>query len=260
MPVNTTRHFLAAGVALALLPFAAGPAAGQVTPPTRGIIFVANGAGDSWAASESLTNAVDDLGLPFCVETVEWSQANFLEDLWDRANHRAAGRHLARQICQYRQAHPGDRVVLLSHSAGAAVVLAAVECAPPGFVDRVILLAPGTSKCYDLRPALWRVRESIDAFISYADTVLEVVAPLIGTTDGVEAPAAGQVGFGRVGNRPEDLALYTKLHQYGWSPDLEWTCHQGGHYGWLRARYVQAYLLPLVIGADRCPRPIPAPR
>jgi hypothetical protein len=256
MSVYSCRNALASALALGLLSLLPSPALAQLASPrpaaAGGIVFVADGAGGWQTASDSVAQAVRRAGLPFCVETEYWSAGSLWDDLWDQVNHREAGRALARRVCLYRQAHPHGRVVLIAHSAGAAVVLAAVECAPPGFVDRVILLAPGTSSCYDLRPALYRVGEGIDCFYSLMDGLLETVAPLFGTTDGQDGPAAGQVGFVRVGHRPEDLGLYTKLHQYAWCPELEWTGNKGGHFSWLRGRFVEAYVLPLVAGSGRC--------
>jgi hypothetical protein len=215
-------------------------------------VFIANGAGDSLAASRFFGFVVARDGLPVCVQTIRWTAGDPLTDVSDPVNHRRAGRHLAQSIWAYHLANPHSRVCLLSHSTGAAVVLAAAECLPPGVVDRVILLAPLSSPWYDLRPALWRVREGIDVYFSSEDLVLDTVVPWVGTTDGVPGPAAGSVGFAQHIACPEDAALYAKLRQYAYGPAFFWTGSAGGHAGWLRLRFLRGYVVPAVLGTDRC--------
>ena len=90
----------------------------------------------------------------------------------------------------------GSHLAGVAHSAGSLVALTAVEAAPPGSVDRLILLAPAVSSEYDLRPALGNVRQGIDVLRSYRDQwYLGVGAYLVGTTDRRWEAAAGRVGF-----------------------------------------------------------------
>jgi pimeloyl-ACP methyl ester carboxylesterase len=239
---------------LVLWPLVPGRACGQAAcppgPPAQGILIIANGAGDSRAATDYLTKAFRENHIPFYLDTLYWSLGDVFRDVTNQANHRAAGQFLAAKVNAYRTAHGGGRVVLLSHSSGAAVVLAAVEILPPGTVDRVIVLAPGCSTLYDLRPALYRVREGIDVFYSTQDEVLANMVNLTGTTDGVHAPAAGRVGFTPIITCPDDLGLYLKLHQYRWYPALRSVHNYGGHIGTLHLAFLRAYILPRIVGYD----------
>jgi hypothetical protein len=241
--------YLLAGIVLAGLgPLSNGRVWGQVPCPRA--VFIANGAGDSILATLSLTYVARTDRLPLRIETIQWSAGDVFVDIRDQVNHRLAGQSLAGKIWAWRVAHPAGRVCLLSHSAGVAVVLAAVECLPPGAVDRVIVLGPGISPWYDLRPALARVREGIDVFYSSQDVLLAALVPLAGTTDGLPGPAAGEVGFAQHISCAEDAGLYCKLHQHAYSPAYFWTGNDGGHCGWLRPCFVRAYLVPMLLGTD----------
>src|SRR5262249_37529914 len=128
-----------------------------------------------------------------------------------------------------------------------AVVLAAVEALPPGYVDRLILLAPSVSVDYDLRPALRSVSGTVEVFHSCRDgLVLGVCMRLVGTADHKWSGAAGRHGFRPLVCTPDDAALYTKLRQHSWDPCVEWTGNCGGHYGNHERCFLKAYVLPLL--------------
>jgi pimeloyl-ACP methyl ester carboxylesterase len=121
-------------------------AASPPASPSVGVVFVANGSGDFRTVSTNLCQAVADATAPLQVETFVWSRGygRYVLDHTDHANHLAQGRRLATQVAAYRQSCPGQRVYLVGHSAGCAVVLAAAEVLPPDGVDRIVLL---TRRC-----------------------------------------------------------------------------------------------------------------
>ena len=92
-------------------------------------------------------------------------------------------------------AEPGRRVVVVAHSAGCAVALAACDLLPMDAVDRVLLLAPSVSTGYDIRPTLWSAKEGVDVFCSKKDWVaLGFVVRVVGTTDNFwSGSAAGPI-------------------------------------------------------------------
>jgi pimeloyl-ACP methyl ester carboxylesterase len=222
-----------------------------VLPPAsaRGVVFVADGAGDFQATSRSLRQAVCQQGMPLVVETVPWSHGRLriLADHLDRENLCLQGQFLARRVCSFRQRHPDCPVFLVGHSAGSSVILIATDHLPPGSVERVILTAPAVSICRDLRPALRCARAGVDVFYSISDRgYLGFWVGLMGTSDGRRAPAAGRYGFRPQACDPADAALFGKLRQYPWHPALAWTGHQGGHFGVHQPLFLRTFILPLL--------------
>jgi pimeloyl-ACP methyl ester carboxylesterase len=170
-----------------------------------------------------------------------------LADEIDYAHARCEGLRLAGRVAAYRRACPSAGVYLVGHSAGCAVVLAAVEALPPGTVEGVVLLAPALSADYDLRPALRNLRCGVDVFCSRRDWFyLGLGTAVIGTVDRSWGAVGGRVGFRPTGDSAEDLALYARLRQHPWDPCLAWTGNQGGHYGGYQPAFLRAYVLPLL--------------
>src|SRR5262249_3711088 len=150
----------------------------------------------------------------------------------DRKRQLAEGRRLAEAVVATRKACPGRPIYLVGHSTGCAVALAAVESLPPGYVDRVVLLAPSLSVGYDLRPALCSAADGIDVFYSSRDVLLMGFGMrLVGTSDRKWSRAAGRHGFDPVACNAADAALYGKLRQHAWDSCVEWTGYHGGHAG-----------------------------
>jgi pimeloyl-ACP methyl ester carboxylesterase len=223
-------------------------AAAAPTASVSAVVFVANGAGDSRAASKNLATAATAASAPLQVEGFRWSHGDnrVLADQIDQDNHRAQGRRLAALVIAYRQAHPSRRVYLLGHSAGGAVVLSAAEWLPPNSIDRMVLLSPSVCTDYDLRPALAASREGIDHFYSKLDRwVLGLGMRAIGATDGDCGVAAGRVGFQSYAHTVTDAALYAKLRQHPWDLSAQWTGHYGGHFGNIEPRFLRHYVVPL---------------
>jgi pimeloyl-ACP methyl ester carboxylesterase len=212
-----------------------------------GAVFVAPGAGDFRMVDDNLRAVLKRANAPLRVVLVNWSKGGVITDVCDRANHQAAGRALACRVLQYRQWNPGGKVYLLSHSAGAAVVLAATCHLPPDSVDRIILMAPGVSSTYDLGPALTASRLGIESFYSRSDGLLDAAADSLGTTDGRGPRTAGEIGFTVATGSSTDLLLYQKLRQHPWRPEYADLGYYGGHFGLVRKSFLSHCVLPFLI-------------
>jgi pimeloyl-ACP methyl ester carboxylesterase len=217
--------------------------------PNADIVFVADGSGDYRTTSRALCEAVSACAAPLRIETFVWSHGygRMLIDHVDHCNHLEEGRRLAALVVAVQQSCPGRAVYLVGHSSGTAVVLAAAEAAPPGAIERVVLLAPAVSHDYDLRPALHSVRQSIDVFISRRDIgALYFGTGIAGTADSRRAAAAGRIGFTPILTCPGDELLYAKLRIHPWNCSVVWSGNQGSHYGTLEQGFMRAYILPLL--------------
>jgi pimeloyl-ACP methyl ester carboxylesterase len=217
----------------------------------QGVVYSVDGAGGFQASSGALRQVIEKEGLPLRVEPVVWSHGwgRVVADQTDYDHARAQGRCLAEQVAAYRRACPAGAVYLVGHSAGCAVILAAVEALPPRAVDRVILLSPSLSADYDLRPALRGVRCSVEVFLSRRDLFyLGLGTSVLGTADRRWSAASGRVGFRPAVATAEDAALYAKLRQHSWHPCLMWTGNWGGHYGGYQPGFLRAYVVPLLQG------------
>ncbi|MBI2803877.1 MAG: hypothetical protein HYX68_02720 [Planctomycetes bacterium] len=227
--------------------------------PISGVVFVANGAGDSRTASQNLAAVVAQTAAPLKIETFAWSRGyrRFVADQVDEDNHAAQGRRLADAVLAHRQAFPNRRIYLVGQSAGGAVVLNAVKSLPPSSIERIVLLSPSVCTGLDLRQALTVSREGIDLFHSERDRwVLGLGMRVVGTTDGACRVAAGRVGFKTIVTNPTDAALYSRLRQHPWNASVTWTGHNGGHFGNLEPKFLRAYVLPLLGNGN----PVCAPR
>ncbi len=227
-------------------------APGLPAGPVRGVVFAVDGAGGFHATSDSLRQVIAEQGLPLWVDAVDWTHGHYrvLADQVDCGHARSEGLRLAERVASVRRACPTAAVYLVAHSAGSLVVLTAVESLPPDSVERIILLAPSVSACYDVRPALRNTRAGMDVFFSSRDLgYLGVGVGLVGTSDRRWlCPAAGRTGF-RVPEGPAgDAALYSKLRQHAWDPSVAWTGNRGGHYDGYQPAFLRLYVVPLLAG------------
>ncbi len=221
------------------------------TPETdaRPLVWVVDGAGDMKGCSNALTQANMLAGNTMELSVFPWSHGyrKLLIDQIDGQHAKAQGARLAAAILDRKKREPGRRVVLVSHSAGCAVALAAGDCLPPEAIDRSILLAPSVSTGYDLRPSLWASKEGMDVFCSRKDWVaLGFVIRVVGTTDTRSGTAAGRFGFQPRGEAAGDPVVSAKLRQHFWSAEQAWTGHTGGHHGMHTPAFLHAYLFPLI--------------
>lgn len=223
---------------------AAKPAEPQFLP----LVWVADGAGDFKGCSTALSYANSLAGNPFEISPFPWSHGygRVRLDQTDWEYSKRQGERLAAAILARKEQEPGRRVVLVAHSAGCAVALAAGDALPPDSIDRTILLAPSVSTGYDLRPSLLAAREGLDVFCSRKDWLaLGLGVRMVGTADAGSGPAAGRRGFRPTGESGPDPVPSAKLRQHFWSSEQAWTGHTGGHYGAHSPAFVRAYLFPL---------------
>ena len=224
------------------------PRPAQTEPDPRPLVWVVDGAGDLRGCSTALSHANVVAGGPMELSVFPWSHGyrRLLLDQIDWKHAKEQGARLAAAIQARKEREPGRRVVLVGHSAGCAVVLAAGDALPPDAVDRAILLAPSVSTGYDLRPSLSAAREGLDVYCSRKDWVaLGFVVRVVGTTDTGSGTAAGRFGFQPKGEAAFDPAVSAKLRQHFWSAELARTGNTGGHYGTHSPAFVHAYLFPL---------------
>jgi hypothetical protein len=220
----------------------------QATPvaESRPLVWVVDGAGDLRGCSNALTQANLLAGTPAELTVFSWTHGyrRLLLDQIDAAHAREQGKKLAERVRERQMKEPGRRVVVVSHSAGCAVTLAAGEYLPPDSIDRMILLAPSVSVGYDLRPALRCAREGLDVFCSRKDWVaLGFVTRVVGTTDRYGAAAAGRNGFRAEGLDEDEVP---RLRQHFWTADVAWTGHTGGHHGMHAPTFLHHYLFPMI--------------
>lgn len=224
--------------------------AGLPAADLRPLVYVVDGAGDLKGCSTALTKAMFAEGNPVELSPVVWSHGyrKLLLDQVDVVHARRQGIKLAETIRDVRAREADRRIVLVAHSAGAAVALAAAEQLSAGTLDRLVMLAPSVSRGYDLRPALAACREGIDVFCSSRDRwALGVAMRLVGTTDDHRSrKAAGRVGF----DVPCADELAGHVRQHFWTPENKADGHDGGHFGAYSPAYVRRHILPQLTGGQ----------
>jgi pimeloyl-ACP methyl ester carboxylesterase len=217
--------------------------------PSRGVIFLADGAGDFQVTSSVLERVLVEDHVPLEVRSVRWSHGYWrvAADQFDEMHARAEGWKLAEQIKAERRAHPEEEIYLLGYSAGSSVILSAAEELPPQIVDRIILLAASAPTNYDLRPALRSSRDGIDSFYSRRDRWCLGLFLRMEVMLGIKyTPAGGRIGFRPVIESPEDAVCYSRLRQHPWEPEWEWAGNGGGHYGAHQPEFLRLFILPLL--------------
>jgi hypothetical protein len=215
-----------------------------------GIVFVADGSGNTGTLSYNLSQAVSKTTTPLQVKRFDWSHGDMrvIADHLDQKNHLAQGRRLAGEITDYLRVNPGSKVYLAGHSSGSAVILHAAESLPPDTLEKIILLSPSVCASYDLRPSLLASRSGIDVFHSDEDVfVLGLAIKILGTADGDCRDSSGQHGFKPIVQTPQDAALYQKLRQHPWDKSIAWTGNDGSHYGSIRPQFLRAYVVPELV-------------
>lgn len=217
-------------------------------PPA--LILVVDGAGDLKGCSTALQNAAALYHIPLHLDTFPWSHGHYrlYRDQVDIKHFRAKGRELAEQITTLKAMQPDRPIVLVSHSAGCSVALAASAWLPEDALERQVLLAPSVSTRYDLRRALRASKLGIDVFASRKDRwALGLVIRCIGSADERrDEKAAGRYGFEAVGTDPEDAALNRRLRQHFWSEADTRLGHDGRHHGMHAPAFLKERVLPLL--------------
>ena len=216
------------------------------------LIFVP-GIGGGGTSDATWTRGLRAGGYAGKVEFVDWTgPLEPVAALWDHRRHRQQSRRIAERIRTLQAAQASAPIILVGHSAGAGLVVLALEDLPPGTqVDGVVLLAPALSRTYDLTAALRRVRSRMDVFCSDRDAlVLGIGTFIFGTVDGVHGEAAGQAGFIRPARATGNQ--YAKVFTHRFSRTRQSLGDDGGHFGSLSPNLAADLIAPLL---PRSPTP-----
>jgi pimeloyl-ACP methyl ester carboxylesterase len=236
------KHQRLLGTLCVLLAFAA-PAAAQMVD-NRTVVFVANGAGGGSACSDNLRAVAATEKFPLVVCEIRWCRhQQVAHDHKDQEAQLAGAARMADSVMQLRRQSPGCRIVIVGHSTGTRVALAAAEMLPPNSLDRLVVIASSVSSCYDLRPALRASMGGIDSYFSNEDPVLLNAEQNLGTADGQKGPTAGRAGFAYPCD-PLECGAYGNLRQYRWQSDLG---GQGGHAVWIRPIFLRRSVIPVIL-------------
>jgi hypothetical protein len=238
--------FAVIGAACVLL--AAGCATPVVALGRSNVVFVVPGVGGDGAAYAQVVHSLQTHGSGDCLCVSDWGSSwpVFLISVSSAGWHRDAELHLTQRITQWRRDHPGSRIVLIAHSAGAGVALGAVARLEADIVvGPVILLAPDLSPGFDLRPAL-RHADVIHVFFSPKDDFFQGIGPeIVGTYDRVHCDAAGRWGF-KLANL--DAGEKARVIQHEYRDDWRRLGNDGGHYDWLAEPFVAEVIQPIIDG------------
>ena len=235
------RFALALFAALALLPrpaAAGGP----------GVVFAAGGVGGVDPLAMWTRLVLPLAGVRHEVRDFVWTTGlgRLVRDVQDTENLNRQADRLAREVLDYKADHPDAPVYLIAHSGGNGIILAAAERLPPCTVERMVLLSPAVSPAYDLRPALRATRREIVSFHSPLDRFwLHWCTSTFGTMDRVFGPSAGACGFTEPdGLDAEGQALYRRLVQVGWKPEMLLALRGGLHVSTVMPGFLLRHVAP----------------
>jgi pimeloyl-ACP methyl ester carboxylesterase len=231
---------------VACMSLAGGCATAVVGANRSNVVMVVPGVGGDGAAYAQVVHSLEVHGSGDCLCVSDWGSTwpVFFISVSSEGWHRDAEMHLAEQITQWREKHPGARIVLIAHSAGAGVTLGAVARLGAGVVvGPVILLAPDLSPGFDLRPALQHV-DVIHVFYSSKDAFFQGIGPeIVGTYDRVHCDGAGLRGFTLANlSAPEK----GRVIQHAYRSEWEKLGNDGGHYDWLAEGFVAEVIEPII--------------
>lgn len=269
----------------ALCPVLLALAAGCWQPPKmerteldRGYILVLEGIDFNAWQMAGTWQGLRDAGIDYAIDVPDWGYRNQFNggyrNLTDLANNRRWVERFVSKIVDYRKEYPGCPVDIIGYSGGGALAIFTAETLPPGLtLDRIVLIGAAISPDYDLSTALSRCERGIVNFYSSADSlVLGTGTTLYGTIDRKKTVSAGHVGFrvpdtqcargettktltsARVPSaaRPASQpALYSKLMQVAWTPQMRQLGHDGGHFGWVARRWTAEVVAPYLKAGNR---------
>ena len=223
----------------------------------RTFVLIANGANDVFDVKEKLDAAMEDgAPCPIVTRLIPWTVYDTATANYRSREIQAAGAMImVNEVLKIKQCYPNSAIVLVGYCAGARVVLMAAEQLPPASVDRIFLLAPSVSCCYDPRVALRASRCGMDVYYSADDNVLENKQAELGSADGLRTCLAGLVGFNIVRAKIPDPIL-AGLRQ----TDLALCGVGGGHYASVTTYFLKRHVVPMIPCAPvGGPAPLPVP-
>lgn len=222
MPVPFGHRLLS--VALASFISLAGCEVWAPPPPTdaersRGLIVMYPG--DDGGSTEMIGfyTGLREAGVEQAIECTRWTlpfESTLLRDaFWFRFP--AWAKQEAERLALYQRAHPGAPVTLLGFSGGGMAAIMVAEQMPAGSaVDRVLLLSPGVSPDYDLRPMLANVRDRCIVYWSPKEAQLGgALLQFMGTVDGNYTDAAAISSFNLTDPKLEQVEWTEEMAAYG---------------------------------------------
>ena len=247
-----------AGVAVGIGLLLSGGCASS--PPSTGapVVIFLDGAG-WWGSDRGVRAGLRAAGFRGHVEVFPWTSLfGPAPDHFLVGRKKQKGKQLAERIQERRRGQPAADLHLMGLSAGAAVVVFALEQLPANVsVNNVVLFAPSISETHDLSAAMAHVRGHLYATSSPHDGIL---AALRVSADGKPGRPAGLHGL-RIPSRVKRYDRYARVVKLPWRPayaDFGWN---GNHTGATGKQFVQDVIAPRVLsnGPQPLNRPL-APR
>jgi len=214
----------------------------------RGLIVVAGGVGGVDPLGMWAKLVLPWVGVHHEVRDFVWTTGvgNLVRDVKDTRNLMVRADQLAGELLRYKDEHPDSPVYLVGHSGGTGLLLATAARLPPDTLERIILLSPAVSPGYDLRSALRATRGEVVSFHSPLDRFwLDWGTTRYGTIDRVYTAAAGVNGFVvPAGLDAEGEALYRRLVQIGWKPEMVFELRGGFHVSTIMPAFLMRHVAP----------------
>lgn len=211
---------------------------------SRGLIVMYPGNDGGSTEMIGFYTGLREAGIDQAIESTRWTlplESTVSRDIfWLRFP--AWAKQEAERLALYQLTHPSTPVTLLGFSSGGMAAIQVAEQMPWGTaVDRVLLLSPGVSPDYDLRPMLEKVRDRVIVYWSPREAGLGgALLSFMGTVDGNYTTAAAISGFNQE---------HEKLEQIEWSEDMASLGNYGDHIDyfwnipWIR-EYVAKWIAP----------------
>ncbi len=217
----------------------------------RGYTIVVVGVNGDNSLSAGLAPGLVDGGYPGAVDVIDWTTGYwplFIYHLRSSERHDAGARAIVDKIAAYQAQHPQGEVNLIGYSAGAAVVLEALEELPQEVeIDRTILLAGAVSPMHNLSPALAHCRLGLWNYYQPQDVVALWAGTLIaGTADGTHLVSAGAIGFFPPADQSAKALYEAKLIERCYHPDMVRHGSLGGHFQCVTRKFSAGWVAPLL--------------
>jgi len=219
-------------------------------PPKRYHIHLP-GIGGYRSIDRGMLRGLQEAGFDAEFEPYDWTGSDTgLAALLASKRHITESAHVATMITEAYRAHPGAKFTVSAHSAGAGIIVWALEqCSPEVKIDDLLLLSPALSPKYDLSKALRHMRGHAYVIYSpYDVAVLGIGTNMFGTVDGVKTDASGKVGFAKP--QGADDQQYKKLVQVPYDSDWVRLGNIGDHIGSMSRPFAREILGPLLLRGE----------
>jgi pimeloyl-ACP methyl ester carboxylesterase len=211
---------------------------GIPTSDEHGRVLILPGVGNTRFHLEGFVERVAEQLPNFEIEVRPWGDPfRMLSNLRAEQRNYATAEQVARELAEWRRAHPTEKLYVVGYSGGGGIVTLVTAALPSDVViDRLVLVAPAISPDYPLEErVLPHVTEFVANFSSTLDLQVGWGTLTFGTIDRKNARSAGAVGFS---------LDHPKLLQHRWSEHDMPFGHHGNHLSYLSPRWQDAKLLP----------------